>query len=91
MIIFIDNVAKLAIENRLLEPLSRIFTPKTVRCMNDATIQSIAAEEPHIGADRQRLRSELKSLRERLSRFNIYSLDNAEMTPHAVNGMPELE
>ncbi|KAL2808434.1 P-loop containing nucleoside triphosphate hydrolase protein [Aspergillus granulosus] len=72
IITFINNVATLAIENCLVQPLQRIFTSQVVNNMTDSQIQELAAEPLYVSEERERLGKELKKLRAGLRTFNAY-------------------
>ncbi|CAO2656494.1 Nn.00g052970.m01.CDS01 [Neocucurbitaria sp. VM-36] len=63
ILIFINNVASLAIEQCLLAGLPKIFSSATVRDMSDETIKAIASEPPSTLAERTRLRERVEILR----------------------------
>ncbi|KAE8376604.1 P-loop containing nucleoside triphosphate hydrolase protein [Aspergillus bertholletiae] len=79
IVTFVDNIAVLAIENCLLEPLERIFTSQTVNDMEDQQIRELAEEPVHVQRDRQRLNQELDRLRAGLNTFNILSTESSSL------------
>jgi hypothetical protein len=62
MILFMNNVASLAIEQCLLVGLPKIFSSSTVRNMKDDTLAAIAAESRATVAERSRLTKKLELL-----------------------------
>ena len=63
ILIFINNVASLAIEQCLLAGLPEIFSSATIRDMSDETIKVIASEPPSTLTERMRLRERVEILR----------------------------
>ncbi|KAF2187960.1 putative dynamin GTPase [Zopfia rhizophila CBS 207.26] len=74
---FIDNVAILAIENCLVQPLETIFTPLTVEAMEDHEVMRLASEPPYAQANRLQLRSDLDKLTAGLRSCNRYNTQRA--------------
>ncbi|KAL2832307.1 P-loop containing nucleoside triphosphate hydrolase protein [Aspergillus pseudoustus] len=72
IITFVNNVATLAIENCLIQPLQKIFTSQVVNDMDDEQIQELAAEPSYVCEERERLGKELKRLQAGLRTFNVY-------------------
>jgi hypothetical protein len=70
---FIDNVAVLAIENCLVQPLKSIFTPRTVSAMSDLRIQELAAEPSYIQTYREQLKADLRQLEDGLRICDQYN------------------
>ncbi|KAJ6172343.1 hypothetical protein N7470_001410 [Penicillium chermesinum] len=94
---FINNVAILAIENCLLEPLPLILTSKTIHDMPDSQVKTLAAEPPSCQEERARLGRELEKLQaglQVLGQFNIAkgpkpSLNPAESDQSISNANPK--
>lgn len=72
IITFVNNVATLAIENCLVQPLQRMITSQVINDMDDKQIQELAAEPSYVSEERERLGKELKSLQAGLRTFNAY-------------------
>ncbi|KAJ5232684.1 hypothetical protein N7468_005640 [Penicillium chermesinum] len=81
---FINNVAILAIENCLLEPLPLILTSKTIHDMPDSQVKTLAAEPPSCQEERARLGRELEKLQaglQVLGQFNIAKGPKPSLNP----------
>lgn len=74
MVTFVDNVATLAIENCLLDPLERIFTSQIVNDMDDGKISILAAEQSHVPQERVRLTVELITLQSGIRFLNSIAI-----------------
>ncbi|KAL4908490.1 P-loop containing nucleoside triphosphate hydrolase protein [Aspergillus multicolor] len=72
IVTFVDNVATLAIENCLLEPLQHIFTSQTINGMDESQIHELAAEPSFVNKERMRLSKELDKLRAGMRTFNVF-------------------
>ncbi|OJI96704.1 hypothetical protein ASPVEDRAFT_78461 [Aspergillus versicolor CBS 583.65] len=72
IITFVNNVATLAIENCLVQPLQRMITSQVINDMDDKQIQELAAEPSYVGEERERLGKELNRLQAGLRTFNVY-------------------
>lgn len=72
IITFVNNVATLAIENCLVQPLQRMITSQVINDMDDKQIQELAAEPSYVSEERERLGKELKRLQAGLRTFNVY-------------------
>lgn len=84
---FIDNIAILAIENCLLRPLEQIFTGQTIINMDDAQVQSIAAEPISVEMDRNRLSEELSKLKAGRQTLSAFRIDGPSLPPRSAFGM----
>ncbi|RLL94583.1 hypothetical protein CFD26_102665 [Aspergillus turcosus] len=72
VVIFMNNVANLAIENCLLGPLESIFTSATVVNMDDEQIEDLASEPTAVREQRERLNYQLEKLQTGLSTLKSY-------------------
>ncbi len=88
VITFINNVATLAIENCLVQPLQRMFTSHVISNMDDKQIQELAAEPSYVSEERERLGKELKRLQAGLRTFNVYRPMTLPSRNKAVFGTP---
>ena len=59
---FINNVASLAVEQCLLAGLHKIFSPMTIRDMDDEKLNLIAEESRDTVSERERLNERLEGL-----------------------------
>jgi hypothetical protein len=62
MMVFTENIATLAIENRLLLPLETIFSSKLVFGMEQEQIERLVSEPASFDNDRQALKLEINTL-----------------------------
>ncbi|KAF9887647.1 hypothetical protein FE257_009740 [Aspergillus nanangensis] len=81
IVTFMENIAVLAIENCLLEPLKDIFSSHAINGMNEERIRELAAEQPHIQNDRDNLRVELQQLKAGLNVFSVYNSEGSSPPP----------
>ncbi|RHZ65702.1 uncharacterized protein CDV56_109453 [Aspergillus thermomutatus] len=72
IVVFMNNIANLAIENCLLGPLESIFTSVTVINMDDEHIQDLASETATVREQRERLSYQLGKLQTGLSTLKSY-------------------
>lgn len=77
IVIFIDNVAILAIENCLLRPLENIFSNQVINDMDDKEIERLAGESPEAREERDRLSGELKKLEAGMRTLGTFALGRA--------------
>lgn len=73
--IFIDNVAILAIENCLLRPLEHIFSNQVINKMDDEEIERLAGESQEVKEERERLSRELKKLEAGMRTLSTFNVD----------------
>ncbi|KAJ9150253.1 p-loop containing nucleoside triphosphate hydrolase protein [Pleurostoma richardsiae] len=69
---FIENVITLAVENKLMRDVPKIFESIQVAAMDEAKLRSLAAETPSILKERERLAKEIASLKDGLELCNTY-------------------
>jgi cell division protein FtsB len=93
---FIDNIAILAIENCLMQPLETIFTGSTVGLMADQKIKQLTAEPSYTQANRKQLKSDLEKLQAGLNVCRRYIAQTASPSKpcksksssfYAINGL----
>jgi hypothetical protein len=89
IVIFMNNVANLAIENCLLQPLESIFTSASVGNMDDQHIEDLASEPTVVREQRERLSYQLEKLQAGQSILKSY--DSPQSRPEGPNIFPELE
>ncbi|EAW23560.1 uncharacterized protein NFIA_022710 [Aspergillus fischeri NRRL 181] len=89
IVIFMNNVANLAIENCLLQPLEGIFTSASVVNMDDQHIEDLATEPTAVREQRERLSYQLEKLRTGLSILKSYDIPQSRR--EGLNIFPELE
>ncbi|MCJ1474752.1 hypothetical protein MMC13_003412 [Lambiella insularis] len=70
---FVDDFSNLAVEKCFLDPLSTMFTSRTVNMLEDDVIEDIAAEDESSRQERQRLGQKINILEQSLQR--LHSLD----------------
>ncbi|OOQ90479.1 Dynamin family protein [Penicillium brasilianum] len=75
IVIFIDNVAILAIENCLLRPLEHIFSNQVINNMDDEEIEKLAGESQEVKEERERLSRELKKLEAGMRTLSTFNAD----------------
>ncbi|GFF97114.1 interferon-induced GTP-binding protein Mx [Aspergillus udagawae] len=80
IVTFVDNVATLAIENCLLDPLQRIFTSQVVNNMDDDQIRELSMEQPYIHEERQRLGRELDKLQAGLRALGVFNTQKPSLS-----------
>ncbi|KAF7114502.1 hypothetical protein CNMCM5793_008806 [Aspergillus hiratsukae] len=88
IVIFMNNVANLAIENCLLRPLESIFTSITVINMDDEHIEDLASEPTAVREQRDLLNYQLEKLQTGLSTLKSYEF--SQPRPEGLNVFPEL-
>ncbi|KAF2436351.1 dynamin family protein [Tothia fuscella] len=71
---FIDNIANLAIEMCVVHDLGEIFTPSTVRKMNEAMVKNLASESPSVQKQRSKLSTQFEQLNHAYSTCLPHSL-----------------
>ncbi|OKP14329.1 Interferon-induced GTP-binding protein Mx2 [Penicillium subrubescens] len=79
IVIFIDNVAILAIENCLLRPLEHIFSNQVINDMDDKEIEKLAGESQEVREERDRLSGELKKLEAGMRTLGTFALGRASV------------
>ncbi|KAF3385512.1 Interferon-induced GTP-binding protein Mx2 [Penicillium rolfsii] len=79
IVIFIDNVAILAIENCLLRPLEHIFSNQVINDMDDEQIEKLAGESQEVREERERLSGELKKLEAGMRTLGTFALGRASV------------
>jgi GTPase SAR1 family protein len=89
IVIFMNNVANLAIENCLLQPLESIFTSASVVNMDDQHIEDLASEPTVVQEQRERLSYQLEKLQ--AGQGILKSYDSPQSRPEGPNIFPELE
>lgn len=77
--IFIDNVAILAIENCLLRPLEHIFSNQVINDMEDKEIEKLAGESQEVQEERDQLSGELKKLEAGMRTLGTFALGRASV------------
>jgi hypothetical protein len=89
IVIFMNNVANLAIENCLLQPLESIFISSSVVNMDDQHIEDLASEPTLVREQRERLSYQLEKLQ--AGQGILKSYDSPQSRPEGPNIFPELE
>lgn len=84
--IFIDNVAILAIENCLLRPLEHIFSNQVINSMDDEEIEKLAGESQEVKEERERLSRELKKLEAGMRTLSSFSADRSSLSRSSALG-----
>jgi hypothetical protein len=84
--VFIDNVAILAIENCLLRPLEQIFSNQVINSMDDEEIEKLAGESQEVKEERERLSRELKKLETGMRTLSTFSTDRSSLNRPCVFG-----
>lgn len=79
ILIFIDNVAILAIENCLLRPLEHIFSNQVINSMDDEEIQKLAGESQEVREEREQLSRELKNLEAGIRTLGTFSTGRSSL------------
>ncbi|KAJ5370483.1 P-loop containing nucleoside triphosphate hydrolase protein [Penicillium cataractarum] len=80
ILVFIDNVAILAIENCLLRPLEHIFSNQVINSMDDEEIEKLAGESQEVKEERERLSRELKKLEAGMRTLSTFSADRSSLS-----------
>jgi hypothetical protein len=78
-VIFIDNVAILAIENCLLRPLEHIFSNQVINDMEDKEIEKLAGESQEVQEERDQLSGELKKLEAGMRTLGTFALGRSSV------------
>ena len=66
ILVFINNIASLAIEQCLLSRLHKIFSSTTIREMNDEKLELVASESQDTRIERERVAERVKTLQKGL-------------------------
>jgi hypothetical protein len=86
ILIFVQNVAILAIENCLLSPLEDVFSSQTIVDMDDDQVQKVAAEPPENPKKRKRLNDEIGMLRDGKRMLAAYKQDEKSLPKPPILG-----
>ena len=66
ILVFINNIASLAVEQCLLSGLSKIFSSTTIREMNDEKLELVASESRDTRMERERVAERVQILQKGL-------------------------